>query len=279
MYSQLGNIIFETLLSPTSDIRKSAATYAEHALIEGKPRLQFTGLALNELNLSIRLHAIFCNPVEQLQLFKDAMNNAEALKYISGSKVEQGYYVVTEIEEEIEDADKDGNIFCINANITLKEFDIKDRLAQMQEDNKKNATATGDKKPVTTKKKNPKTCPQAISEIISKISNHGAAVNKTIQEQGGVIYPPNKISLTSHLNFISDYATDIKNRCDNPSSCAYGKTEMKNWAITVDSRAQTMKLSVLNAGDSVGDNTNLQAAINSLKASARSFSNQTVTRK
>lgn len=279
MYSQLGNIVFENLLSPTSDIRKSAAVYAEHALIEGKPRLQFTGLALNELNLSIRLHAIFCNPVEQLQLFKDAMNNAEALKLISGTNVEQGYFVVTEIEEEREDADKNGNIFCINANITLKEFDIKDRLAQIQDNNKKNATATGDKKPVSSKKKNPETCPQAISRLISKISNHGAAVNKTMQEQGGVLYLSGKMSMTSNLNFISDYATDIKNRCDNPNSCAYRKVDLRNWAVTVDARAQTMKSSVLNNGDAAGDNANLQAAIASLKASARSFSNQSVTRK
>ncbi|MCG2614898.1 phage tail protein [Terrimonas sp. NA20] len=280
MFAQLGSIQFENLKTPTDYQRSGEAIYAEHALIEGKPVLQATGLALDEINLSIRFDVSFCNPKNEIDAMRAAKDSREILPLLWGNGILQGNYVITTMSENITNADPQGNIFCAEVQIVLREYVVKDKVQQAQEETKKDAKAVGDKKPTAKKKANPPTCPQQITALVTKIENHGAAVNRVIMEGGGAFIPSNKMVMTSHLNFIIDIATEIKNRTNDPSSCAYNKIDLRNWAITVDGRAQTMKHGVLNDGDDLNnDNSNLQAAIKSLKAAARSFVNQSITRK
>src|SRR5213078_2089162 len=96
----------------------------------------------------------------------------------------QGKFVITELSETIEDQDSTGAIFCYNVNISLKEANIPDPLKQEQLDNKKNAQAVGDKKPVIKPKSNPSTCAKLISDIVNKIYNHYSVISKIVVEQG-----------------------------------------------------------------------------------------------
>ena len=151
MFAQLGNTLFENLKSFTEYSKKGSATYAEHALLDGKPRLQRTGSELDELTLSIRFHVSFCNPAKELAALKTSRDEGEVLPLLWGSGKVEGNFVITELEETIEDTDPQGNVFSYVVSCTLKEYVVTNKLQQEQDNNRKNGKAVGDKKAVTKK--------------------------------------------------------------------------------------------------------------------------------
>jgi phage protein U len=280
MFAQLGSTIFENIQVFNEFSKTGSAVYAEHALLDGKPRLQRVGSALDEINISMRLHASFCNPAQQLNILREASNEGEILPFLWGNGTVEGSFVITDISETIEDADNQGNVFSYVLGIILREYVAPDPIRQEQEQQRKEAKAVGNKKPVAKKKVNPETCPQAITKIVTRIENHGGVVNKIMLEGGGVIVVANKPTLTSNLTAIDKLAEDLIRRCDDPNSCAYGNIQLRNWATTVSARADGFKFDIANnSTDLDNDNTNLQAAIRSLKGAASSLVNQTITRK
>ncbi len=280
MFAQLGKTQFENLKTPEEYSKRGEAIYAEHALIDGKPKLQRTGSSLEELNISIRLHASFCNPKEELDSLITARNEGEIMPLLWGNGILEGDFVITELEHRTEDADPQGNVFSYFVSLVLKEYVAKTKLHQEQDENKKNAKAVGDKKPIAKKKSNPLTCPQVITSNINRIENHGALVNRYMLERGGPNTVTNKTTMVSSLNAIVKLADDLKARCENPNSCAYDNVDLKSKSVTVSARAYNMAFSINSDGtDLSNDNVNLQAAIKALKAAGRSFVNQTITRK
>lgn len=126
MYAMLGEIVFEPLASPLSETVRQAYDYAEHALIEGKPDLQFIGEGLVERQISMRFHCSFCDPAAALAVLRAAaappprardliMGNGDAYAH-------QGTYVITEIGQTLEKAAPDGSLVSITVDVTLREY-------------------------------------------------------------------------------------------------------------------------------------------------------------
>lgn len=278
MFAQLGNIQFQNLLSFNEFSKRGEMIYAEHALIDGKPKLQRTGSALDELNISLRFHASFCNPKVELDKLKDARNQGEILPLLWGNGNVEGEFVIGEISETIDEADPQGNIFSLSASVTLKEYVIKDKIKQQQQENKKNAKAVGDKKPVAKTKTNASTCPQVVARIVSSIESHAAKINALVLEKGGTASTFNEIR--GHNNSIQLLCKDLETKGDDVNSCVYKYPTIKTNATSVKAHASLFNIELTTAPARVKiNNETLQQRVRSLKVAARPLINQVITRK
>ncbi|UAY56267.1 phage tail protein [Arachidicoccus terrestris] len=281
MYAQLGTNIFENLKSFTDYYRGSGVTYAEQPLIDDKPDLQFTGANLDELSLRMRLHVTFCNPEKELQSLKDSMNNGEVLPLLYGNGKLAGSFVITDIRERIEDVDGVGNVFSYLVDVELKEYVAKDKLQSQQAENRKNATAVGNKKPVAQKKNNPSTCATTISGIITKVKNHSDAINGTVLLGGGSLTTEGKFETSSHLTAIKLLCQDLIKRTGDSSSCAYGSDGLSGSAESTLSASDsfTASLPVMQPDIILQKNSDLVSAVADLKRNGQSFLTSSILRK
>ncbi len=122
MYAQLGTIIFDKVLSPSAMSDTKAGTYAEHAKLDGKPRLQRTGDELNVYNLEINLHRAFCVPEIEIEKIDNAIDNGDVLPLVMGNGMLMGDYVITMRTRTITQGAEDGSILTATVALVLKEY-------------------------------------------------------------------------------------------------------------------------------------------------------------
>ena len=124
-----GDITFDAgqVLSVSDDC---GASYAEHALIGRKPKLQYTGDNLRTFELSITLHWLSGGPEQPQaggpQLLLSRLNAAVAahkpLPFSWGEGTYEGEFVGESISLEREDTTAEGHILAATYSLTLKEF-------------------------------------------------------------------------------------------------------------------------------------------------------------
>lgn len=129
MYSQLGNIVFQGLKGFESFQSKRETNYAQHAVIDGKPKLQRIGTNLEEVNLSIQFHGSFCTPETEIGSLDSAREAGEILPLLLGSGELVGNFVIQSISKDIMDLDERGSIKLAVLTISLLESATTDALA------------------------------------------------------------------------------------------------------------------------------------------------------
>jgi len=122
MFAVLGEIEFQVLSSPHSFERRKPVDYAEHKIVEGKPRLQATGDGLEILTFEMLFHASFVNPDDQLAALEAAAGDHRARALVFGNGVHRGYFVISEISETAIASAADGTRIAARATVTLKEW-------------------------------------------------------------------------------------------------------------------------------------------------------------
>ena len=122
MWGILGEIRFELLRAPEMADLTTRYNYAEHAVIEGKPKVQWTGDALRERNWTIRLHSTFCDPVAVMTAIRGMADQHQAQPLSLGTGEYLGRYVVTEIHELTLVTDALGATVAQTADLKLKEW-------------------------------------------------------------------------------------------------------------------------------------------------------------
>lgn len=122
MWATLGDIRFELLRAPEVADLTSRHVYAEHPVIEGKPKLQWTGDALKERNWTIRLHATFCDPDAVMTAIRTLAARHQAQPLSLGSGAYLGRFVVAEIHELTLVTDALGATVAQTADLKLKEW-------------------------------------------------------------------------------------------------------------------------------------------------------------
>lgn len=122
MFAQLGNIKFDliTYFNGLDDLQKH--TFVEHQTIESKPKLQFIGDELDEINIKLNFHSLFCTPENEIKKLKDTAKKHQELSFILGNGKYIGKYIIEEISSTTQQSDKLGNIISIEAQIRLKEW-------------------------------------------------------------------------------------------------------------------------------------------------------------
>ncbi|QKJ68024.1 phage tail protein [Deefgea piscis] len=158
MYAVLGDVEFQLITYFDGLKATSATNFAQHDVIEGKPRLQLMGDALDEVTIELSFHHFFCEPEVELKKLQEARLKHEALPFVYGSGVIVGRFVIEKIEVTHQETDKLGTLQSISASLSLKEFVEDDPLTAKKSKQKESAPARksknkpGKKQPVTAKK-------------------------------------------------------------------------------------------------------------------------------
>lgn len=162
-HALLGDVAFDLITYFSGSETKSAAEFAEHKLIDGKPRLQWVGDKLDEINWSLVFHAGFCDPEAELQKLKKliAGHVAAPLHYSSGDY--KGTFVPTECTVTNRQTMRDGTLVWLEASVSLKEYVqppvLVEQTPSQQPVAAQTRAADGTRKPPRTVKKAPKARP------------------------------------------------------------------------------------------------------------------------
>lgn len=148
MLFQLGSMIFEGLNSPETMDQSGSANYAEHQLIEGKPRLQRLGSKLDTLNLSVKVHRSFTVPETRISELQSARDNGDILAFITGAGDVRGDFVITDVAVSYMRCADDGSILEAQIGITLKEYSTPDMAVRKKSNAQRNAFALEQNSPV-----------------------------------------------------------------------------------------------------------------------------------
>lgn len=149
MYHQLGNITFEGLKGFSALGSREAPSLAQHAVIDGKPKLQRTGDTLDEYRIAIMFHSRFCNPETEVGKLKSAMRSGEILPLIVGTGETLGNFVISEIEQDVQHTTKEGAIIMTRLNVSLLESAGSDPLSTAMAAAKSSAFANAGNNPVS----------------------------------------------------------------------------------------------------------------------------------
>lgn len=281
MFAQLGKSVFQTLKSFGEYSEQGTANYAEHNLLDGKPRLQRTGSSLNELSVKILFHNAFCVPQDELNGLKDSRDNGEVLPLIWGNGNVEGEFVITDLQATKEEVAPNGTLLGVSISLTLKEYISPNKIQDEQASNRSKAKAVGNKKPVAKKRINPSPCATLISSIVNKISNHAAQISAIILEQGGGGSTVSRNLILHHLSAIRLLVEDLLRRCDDPKSCANGNVDLKYRAQQVFIETNNFNVQVANRSvdQYPAHNQIMAACVRNLKEAANELITQSITRK
>lgn len=122
MFMQLGSLIFETT-GPITDLqRRREYAYAEHAVIEGKPRLQYVGDQLEEINIGFTFSEAFCNPTLSLDELAGLADRHQAVPLLFGDGRLLGRYVVRETDVTLRETNIWGTVTRATGRIRIVEW-------------------------------------------------------------------------------------------------------------------------------------------------------------
>jgi phage protein U len=121
-FALLGDVQFELITYFDGLDGKFGADYAEHARIEGKPRLQWMGDKLDEWSLTLKFHQAYCDPEVELVKLRTAMDGHVALPFVLASGDYKGKFVITDISITSEQTDTRGVLVAVGVALTLREM-------------------------------------------------------------------------------------------------------------------------------------------------------------
>lgn len=180
MFAQLGNTIFTVPFGWDTYSKSDATTYAQHDIIGGKPVLQPTANELEEITIDISLHAEFCNVAQTIASLKGSKDTFEVLPLLFGDGRYAGDYVIISIEENYDETFDDGTPVRATVNLSLREYQVADKLSQQQNAARKNAFAVGNKKPITQNLVQPATIPQHGSVQMAAVNSESQNINTNV---------------------------------------------------------------------------------------------------
>jgi len=132
MYAQLGNIRFEGLKGFSNFSHERGVNYAQHELINGKPRLQSVGDNLDSISFGMYLHSEFTNPEADIETLRLAMQNREVLPLLLGNGRILGFFVIPNFSQSNSFTDPLGNLIEVTLNIELLENFSDDPLREAE---------------------------------------------------------------------------------------------------------------------------------------------------
>jgi phage protein U len=183
MLFQLGNIIFQGLLGPsTFNVDSLEAVYAEHQLLSGKSRLQPTGSMLEEIQMEIKFHAEFCKPDKQIDAIRQSIASKTIMPLLLGNGKFVNDYVVISAPYVIDEMLPDGTTKAATLTLTIREFVSYNKLEQKQNEAKKAAFAVGDKSPVVRRYPQAEVDSKAIARNITSTKQQASKINDLVGE-------------------------------------------------------------------------------------------------
>ena len=127
MFAILGDIQFDLITYFDGFDSSFSANFAEHPLIDGKPRLQSVGDNLDEIRMQLVFHQQYCDPETELAKLIKAKAAHHAMPFVLGNGDYKGWFVMTDVQASTRHTDKAGTLVALDANVTLREY-VGDKL-------------------------------------------------------------------------------------------------------------------------------------------------------
>ncbi|MEM9804039.1 MAG: phage tail protein [Cyanobacteria bacterium P01_D01_bin.56] len=121
VWALLGNIQFELSEAPLGLGVTESAQYSSIPRIEQKPSLQWVGDKLRILQLEFTFNASWCNPAEQLRRLQTARQDRKPMDLIVGGGEFRGYYLIEQLQSQVQQTDGQGNLLWLTVSVTLTE--------------------------------------------------------------------------------------------------------------------------------------------------------------
>jgi phage protein U len=122
VFAIFGDIPFEVTGSPEKLVMARRYDYAEHRVIEDRPRLQWIADALETVRLELLLHHSLASPALNLALLQQAASSHAAMPLVFGNGDFRGYFVIAEIETLSRQLSGSGAPLAIAVRLTLREW-------------------------------------------------------------------------------------------------------------------------------------------------------------
>lgn len=103
-------------------VRAREATFAEHPVLDHKPRLQHIGTGLDEITFDMKfVGSLNVDPMSEIDTLRGILEAGDEKPLIMGGKV-LGDFVLTKMEEKWTMVDNKGRVPLAVVSVTLKEF-------------------------------------------------------------------------------------------------------------------------------------------------------------
>lgn len=122
MFAILGDIEFNVTGGIVGMELRSAADWAEHARIKGKPLLEWIGEGLDEINLSIELRAQLGDPEARWRALREAKTKHQPLALVLGNGDYLGPQVVAELNLVHRRMSPTGQLAVAALQLSLREY-------------------------------------------------------------------------------------------------------------------------------------------------------------
>ncbi len=122
MFAVLGEIVFELLGSPEAFDSTRSWDYAEHQVVEDRPKLQWLAAGLEIIELDFHFHFSFTDPAVQAAALIAAAGDHNARALVFGNGVHRGYFIVTSIRTTAQQMSATGDLIGITMRAVLKEW-------------------------------------------------------------------------------------------------------------------------------------------------------------
>lgn len=122
MYAQLGSIQFTPIKGFTGMSSTLETNFAEHALIEGKPKLQRIGTNLTAIEVTILLDISFCEPQSEINALNSSRESAEVMPLIMGDGRFVGNFVIQTVSDTPMHSAGNGRVLQSEVTLSLLEY-------------------------------------------------------------------------------------------------------------------------------------------------------------
>ncbi|MDO8771922.1 MAG: phage tail protein [Burkholderiaceae bacterium] len=149
-YALLGDIAFDLITYMPGLNVTVAADFAEHALIERKPRLQWVGDKLDEVTIELSFHIAFCEPEVEMARLRDAVRAHEALTFMFANGNIIGDFALISLTQATTQTMTEGTLIALTATLTMREYVVDMPSAESTPYQPPVAIITQQKKPAKT---------------------------------------------------------------------------------------------------------------------------------
>jgi phage protein U len=122
VFAVLGDISFEVVGSPERFESTRSYGFAEHRVVESRPRLQWVGNDLERVKFELMLHSSFGNPARQLARLRAAAASHLAQPLVFGNGGFRGFFVIESIGVQSQQLSSSGAPISIRVALALKEW-------------------------------------------------------------------------------------------------------------------------------------------------------------
>lgn len=267
MFIQLGSFIFDANLTPTSFEQNEDVSIVEHSLVNRKNLLQFTGLALKDISMSITLRQDWCNVRTTIDQLNSLKNNFTVLPLLWGYGILEGDFVITSMPVTHLQQLNDGTLIAAAISLRLREYATDDKMAKAEQTQRNSAIAVGITAPTldevisSTPGENEQT-----ASTVSVVTSNAGTLDEVIKQYANTGIQNNNI--LANINNVLNEVNKVKARIENPLSGLFGNSALLSTALNVSSTANSLDAVIRNniggGNDTAGailGNGNLQDAI------------------